>query len=151
MVLPAAMQSRIRSVLPKMTAAGSLYCMNPLALPRHLAYTTSQMGQIAKQLRKTVVLGLTSLAFLIVVGTVLTVMTAHAYAGTCSQLSGFPGLLQRMGFFATGTCVTKIGGTACAGGSSCTTTAGGAGTCTNTAPSGKTPVCACVANTVSAP
>jgi hypothetical protein len=49
------------------------------------------MNQIAKRLRRTVILGLTSLAFLIAVGTVLTLITAHAYAGTCSQLGGFAG------------------------------------------------------------
>jgi hypothetical protein len=124
---------------------------NTLALACHLAYTISQMSQIAKQLRRTVVLGLTSLAFLIAIGVTLTLITAHAYAGTCSQLSGFPGLVQRMGFVAAGGCVTKPGGTLCAGGSSCQTTSGGAGTCTNTAPVGQAPVCACVANTISKP
>jgi len=108
------------------------------------------MNQIAKRLRRTLILGLTSLAFLIAVGTVLTLITAHAYAGTCSQLSGFPGLLQRMGFFATGTCITKVGGAVCGGGSTCTVN-GGAGTCNNTAPLGQTPVCTCVPNTVSKP
>jgi hypothetical protein len=124
---------------------------NALALACDLAYTTSEMNQIAKRLRRMVILGLTSLAFLIAVGMALTLITAHAYAGTCNQLSGFPGLLQRMGFFAPGTCVTKIGGTVCGGGTACTPAAGGNGTCTNTAPLGQTPVCSCVANTTSAP
>ena len=106
------------------------------------------MNQIVKRLRRTVILGLTSLAFLIAVGTVLTLITAHAYAGTCSQLSGFPGLLQRMGFVTAGTCVTKVGGTVCAGGTACTV-GGNAGTCKNTAAANQTPVCTCVAKTVS--
>jgi len=106
------------------------------------------MNQIAKRLRRTVILGLTSLAFLIAVGTVLTLMTAHAYAGTCSQLNGFPGLLQRMGFFATGTCITKVGQTVCSGGSACTV-GGNAGTCKNTAAANQAPVCTCVPNTIS--
>jgi hypothetical protein len=122
--------------------------MNTLALPCHLAYTTSQMSQIAKQLRRTVVLGLTSLVFLIAFCATLTLVTAHAYAGTCSQLSGFPGLLQRMGFVTTGTCATPPGGTVCSGGSACTVSGSG-GTCKNTAAPGKAPVCTCVPNTIS--
>jgi hypothetical protein len=127
-----------------------LFSLNALALPRHSAYTTSEMNQIVKHLRRTVILGLTSLVFLIAVGATLTLITAHAYAGTCSQLSGFPGLLQRMGFVTTGTCVTKVGGTACSGGSGCDAS-GSPGTCKNTAAVGKAPVCACVPNTVSQP
>ena len=132
--------------------ADTSFCyINTLALACRLAYTTSQMRQIAKQLRKTAVLGLTSLVFLIAVCVTGTLITAHAYAGTCSQLSGFPGLLQRMGFVASGGCVTKMGGTVCGGGSSCQTSGGGAGTCQNTAPVAQAPVCACVANTTSKP
>jgi hypothetical protein len=148
MVLPAAIPPCIRFVLPKIMAARSFFCMNTLALPCHLAYTTSQMSQIAKQLRRTVVLGWTSLVFLIVVCGILTLLTAHAYAGTCSQLSGFPGLLQRMGFVTTGTCVSKPLGTVCSGGSACTV-GGNAGHCKNTAAVNQVPVCTCVANTVS--
>jgi hypothetical protein len=106
------------------------------------------MSQIAKRFRRTAVLGFTSLVFLIAVCVTMTLITAHAYAGTCSQLSGFPGLLQRMGFVTTGTCVTKIGGAVCAGGSACTVN-GGNGTCTNTAAVNQAPVCQCVANKVS--
>jgi hypothetical protein len=106
------------------------------------------MSHIAKQLRRTVILGLTSLVFLIAVCATLTLITAHAYAGTCSQLSGFPGLVQRMGFVTAGSCVSKVGGTVCAGGSACSVS-GSAGTCKNTAAVGKTPVCTCVPNTVS--
>jgi hypothetical protein len=120
-----------------------------LTLSAEPAYTRSAMNQIAKRLGRKLIVGLLSSIFLIVAGgATLTVYTARAYAGTCSQLSGFPGLLQRMGFFATGTCVTKIAGTVCAGGTACTVD-GNAGTCKNTAALGQTPVCACVANTVS--
>ena len=107
------------------------------------------MNQIAKRLRRKLIVGLLSSIFLIVAGgATLTVYTAQAYAGTCSQLSGFPGLLQRIGFFTTGTCVTKPGGTVCGGGSGCTVS-GNPGTCKNTAALGHTPVCTCVQNTVS--
>src|ERR1039458_5838059 len=120
-----------------------------LTLSAESAYTRIGMNQIAKRLRRKLVVGLLSSIFLIVAGgATLTVYTAQAYAGTCSQLSGFPGLLQRMGFFTTGTCVTKIGGTVCGGGGSCTV-GGNPGTCKNTAAVNRAPVCTCVLNTVS--
>jgi hypothetical protein len=108
------------------------------------------MNQMAKRLGRKLIVGLLSSIFLIVAGgATLTVYTAHAYAGTCSPLSGFPGLLQRMGFVTTGTgCVTKPGGTVCGGGSGCTV-GGNPGTCKNTAAVNQTPVCTCLPNTVS--
>jgi len=106
------------------------------------------MDQLAKRLGTKLIVGLLSSISLIVAGgATLTVYTAHAYAGTCSQLSGFPGLLQRMGVFATGTCVTKPGGAVCNGGSACTV-GGSRGTCMNTAAVGQAPVCRCVQNTI---
>jgi hypothetical protein len=107
------------------------------------------MNYIAKLLRRKLIVGLLSSGILLVAGgATATVLTARAYAGTCSQLSGFPGLLQGMGVFATGTCVTKPGGTVCGGGSACTVN-GLVGTCKNTAAVGAVPVCTCVAKTVS--
>ena len=113
------------------------------------AYTRIDMNQLAKRVGRKVIVGLISSTFLIVAGgATLTVYTSHAYAGTCSQLSGFPGLLQRMGFVTTGTCVTKVGGTVCSGGGACTVS-GNPGTCKNTALPSQTPVCTCVPKTVS--
>ena len=120
-----------------------------LTLSAESAYTRIGMNQIAKRLRRKLVVGLLSSIFLIVAGgATLTVYTAQAYAGTCSQLSGFPGLLQRMGFVTIGTCVAKVGGTVCSGGGACTIS-GNPGTCKNTAAINQTPVCTCVPKTVS--
>ena len=113
------------------------------------AYTRIVMNQLAKRVGRKVIVGLMSSIFLIVAGgATLTVYTAHAYAGTCSQLGGFPGLLQKMGFVTTGTCVTKVGGTVCGGGGACTIS-GNPGTCKNTAAINQIPVCTCVPKTVS--
>jgi hypothetical protein len=120
-----------------------------LTLAVEPAYTRIAMNQIAKRLGRKLIVGLLSSIFLIMAGgATLTVYTAKAYAGTCSQLNGFPGLLQRMGFVTSGTCVTKVGGTVCSGGSACTV-GGNAGTCKNTAPITQLPVCTCVQNTIS--
>src|ERR1039457_7389123 len=101
------------------------------------------MNLLAKRLGRKLIVGLLSSIFLIVAGgATLTVHTAHACAGTCSQLSGFPGLLQRMGLFTTGTCVTKPGGAVCGGGGACTVGAN-PGACMNTAARGEAPVCRC--------
>jgi hypothetical protein len=122
-----------------------------LTLHAALPYTTYGMNQIAKLLRRKLVVGLSSSIFLIVAaGATFTLHTAHAYVGTCSQLSGFPGLLQKMGVFASGTCASKPGGTICGGGSSCTVS-GNPGTCKNTGAPGNTPVCTCVPNSSSIP
>ena len=40
--------------------------------------------------------------------------TIHQYNGTCSKLTGFPAMLQRMNFFQTGGCPTQPDGVTCA-------------------------------------
>ncbi len=68
----------------------------------------------------------------------------HEYYGVCTQLDGVPGLLQKAGFFQSGTCVSKPGGSLCSAGSACTVQ-GQNGTCSNTAKPGGSPICTCVA------
>ena len=77
-------------------------------------------------------------------GTATILQARHDYYGVCSQLDGFPGLLQRMGFFQSGTCVGKPGGALCNAGGSCTVN-GNPGTCANTGRPGGAAVCTCVA------
>lgn len=67
------------------------------------------------------------------------------YYGVCSQLDGFPGVLQRAGFFQSGSCDSKPGGSLCSAGSACTV-ATKAGKCANTGKPGGTPICTCVAS-----
>ncbi len=100
--------------------------------------------------KKKLILALySSLVLIIACVAMVTVFTVVTYAGTCSKLTGFPGLLQRAGFF-TSPCVSKIGGTVCGGGTACTTTdTKVAGTCKNIAAAGQAANCQCVANTVS--
>jgi hypothetical protein len=74
--------------------------------------------------------------------------TAVSYAGTCSTLTGFPGLLQRAGLVAAGPCATKVGGVTCQSGATCTTANRKPGKCKNIAPRGPAN-CACVETTVS--
>lgn len=102
--------------------------------------------------KKKLVLALySSLVLIIAIGTMVTVSTAVTYAGTCSKLTGFPGVLQSVGLVSssTGTCVSKIGGTVCGGGTACTTSGQKVGTCRNIALAGQQPNCQCVENTVS--
>jgi predicted secreted Zn-dependent protease len=73
------------------------------------------------------------------------VKARHDYYGVCSQLDGFPGLLQKAGFFVSGTCATQIGGSLCQKGAACTVN-GNAGTCANTGGIGGSIVCTCVPN-----
>jgi hypothetical protein len=99
--------------------------------------------------KKRLILALySSLVLIIACVAMVTVFTVVTYAGTCSKLTGFPGLVQRMGFF-NSPCVSKIGGTVCGGGTACTTTGSAPGTCKNTAAAGQPANCQCVANTVS--
>jgi hypothetical protein len=77
-----------------------------------------------------------------------TALTAASYAGVCSQLTGFPGLLQRAGFVPAGPCATKSGGSVCQSGAACTTSNRRPGKCKNIAVSGPAN-CACVEITVS--
>ena len=80
-------------------------------------------------------------------GAMATVFTAVVYAGTCSRLTGFPGLLQRAGVVAAGPCAAKAGATACDA-AECTTSDRKPGKCKNIAASGPAN-CSCVANAVS--
>jgi hypothetical protein len=77
-----------------------------------------------------------------------TAFTAVSYAGTCSVLTGFPGLLQRAGFVAPGPCATKSGGPNCQSGTACTSADRKPGKCKNIAASGPAN-CACVESAVS--
>jgi hypothetical protein len=101
--------------------------------------------------KKRLILALySSLVLILACVVVVTVFTAVTYAGTCSKLTGFPGLVQRLGFAGSSPCVSKIGGTVCNGGAACTTTDTKApGTCKNIAAVGQAANCQCVANTVS--
>lgn len=81
-----------------------------------------------------------------------TAFTAVTYAKSCARLSGFPGLLQRVGIVSDGPCTTQVGGKACSGGTACTATVNSnpvPGTCKNMAGLGQPANCQCVANTVS--
>ncbi len=89
-----------------------------------------------------------SLVLIVATGTMVTAFTAVSYAGTCSMLTGFPGLLQRAGFVAAGPCATKVGGATCQSGSTCTTSNRKPGKCKNIAPRGPAN-CSCVETTVS--
>ena len=100
--------------------------------------------------KKSVALALSSSLVLIVAsGAMVTVFTAVTYARSCSKLTGFPGLLQRVGMVSAGPCVSKIGGTVCGGGTACTAPDSKAGTCKNIAAAGQPASCQCVDNTVS--
>jgi hypothetical protein len=90
----------------------------------------------------------TSLILIVAVCFTSTVFTAISYGGTCSQLTGFPGLLQRAGFVAEGPCATKRGGAVCQNGADCTTSNRKRGKCKNIAARGPAN-CACVEITVS--
>jgi hypothetical protein len=100
--------------------------------------------------KKRLILALSSsLVLIIASGAMVTVFTAVTYARSCSKLTGFPGLLQRVGIVSLGPCVSKIGGTVCGGGTACTTAGSKAGTCKNVAAAGQPASCQCVENTVS--
>jgi hypothetical protein len=65
----------------------------------------------------------------------------QTYNGVCGQLTGVPGILQKMHFFAQGNC--RVSGTQCHDSAACTITSPSGtvmGKCTNT-PAG----CTCVA------
>ena len=76
-----------------------------------------------------------------------TIFTAVSYAGTCSKLTGFPGLLQRAGMVADGPCVSTNRGQGCTN-AACTTAGRKPGKCANIAPRGPAN-CVCVENTIS--
>lgn len=76
-----------------------------------------------------------------------TAFTAVSYAGTCSSLNGFAGLVQKAGLVAAGPCTATGNGKKCSS-AACTTAARKPGKCQNIAPTG--PVnCACVETTIS--
>jgi len=72
------------------------------------------------------------------------------YYGVCSNLSGFPGLLQRAGLLQSGTCKALPGGSLCNAGGTCTVNSK-AGICKNTGLPGGSPVCTCVATVTTTP
>jgi hypothetical protein len=89
-----------------------------------------------------------SLPLIMATGAVVTMFTAATYAGSCSQLAGFPGFLQRVGMVAAGPCETKPGGRACQSGTECTAPSAKRGKCKNIG-TPREPKCACVEKTVS--
>lgn len=122
---------------------------NPLTRALGKLILQCRMPNLNLMSKKKLILALySSLVLIIACVAMVTVFTAVTYAGTCSKLTGFPGLVQRMGFFSS-PCVSKIGGTVCGGGTACTTTNSAPGTCKNTAAAGQAANCQCVANTVS--
>ena len=46
---------------------------------------------------------------ILIPGSVAVARTVQTYDGVCTDLDGFPGLLQKTGFIARGTCVFKEG------------------------------------------
>jgi hypothetical protein len=89
---------------------------------------------------------LTWLAATVAAAATATALTAASYAGACSRLTGFPGLLQRAGLVAAGPCAAKTGGS-CQTGASCTTAARRPGKCRNIAVTGPAN-CVCVETTI---
>jgi hypothetical protein len=87
------------------------------------------------------------LLLIVAAGAMATASTAVSYAGTCAALTGFPGLLQRVGLVAAGPCASKAGGSTCTS-AECTTSDRKPGKCRNIAASGPAN-CACVATAVS--
>jgi hypothetical protein len=61
-------------------------------------------------IRKTaLIIGACTLGILISGGSVAVARTVQTYDGACSDLTGFPGLLQKAGFITRGTCIFKSG------------------------------------------
>ena len=95
------------------------------------------------RVRRSVVI-LAGVVFFAVASGGYTVMQARSeYYGVCSKLSGFPGILQRAGLLATGTCVSRIGEPLCSAGGTCTVGTN-SGTCKNTGKIGEPAICTCV-------
>jgi hypothetical protein len=59
--------------------------------------------------KSALIIGTCCLGILISGGTVAVARTVQTYDGVCSDLTGFPGLLQRAGFIERGTCIFKEG------------------------------------------
>src|ERR1017187_989961 len=99
--------------------------------------------------KKSVALALSSSLVLIVAsGAMVTVFTAVTYAKSCSKLTGFPGLLQKVGIVSLGPCASRAGGAICQGGTACTAPSTKPGKCKNINVTGPAN-CACVETTVS--
>jgi len=89
-----------------------------------------------------------ALVLIVAAGAMMTTFTAVSYAGTCSRLTGFPGLLQSAGLVAVGPCASQPKGAVCQSNATCITPNRRQGKCKNIAPSGP-PNCACVESTIS--
>jgi hypothetical protein len=90
---------------------------------------------------------LASLTLVVAAGAMATAFTAVTYAGVCSKLTGFPGLVQWAGMVSPGPCVATKKDTVCPS-DACITADRKPGKCKNIAVRG--PVnCACVETTVS--
>lgn len=86
-------------------------------------------------------------AGIVVTVAMATVYTAVSYAGTCSSLTGFAGMVQKVGLVAAGPCTATGNGKSCSN-SACTTAAKKPGKCKNISPTGPAN-CACIETTIS--
>ena len=133
----------VRAGAPATKKRKKLLTLTPCEL-----YTRTKMT-ILKLRNKGLAAAFSSLLVLIVASlAMVTTFTAVTYAGSCSRLAGFPGLLQKVGMLGLQPCASKAGGTICQGGTQCTAPSTKPGICHNTATSGPAQ-CACVEITVS--
>ena len=107
--------------------------------------------QTLKPWKKKGFFGVVSSWLLLIVasGAMVTVFTALTYARSCSKLTGFPLLLQKVGIVsANGPCASRAGGAICQGGTACTAPSTKPGKCKNINVTGPAS-CACVETTIS--
>ena len=106
--------------------------------------------QTLKPWKKKGFFGVVSSWLLLIVasGAMVTVFTAITYARSCSKLTGFPGLLQKVGIVSLGPCASRVGGAICQGGTACTAPSTKPGKCKNINVTGPAS-CACVETTIS--